>query len=192
MDDPQAVGHSNQRVNWVMKSKIGYRVWQFWQSLQKPPRPDELKKAQNILNPIELELFLKLPFPDKNHSLRVFSSLESAEETDPDLLKAALLHDIGKTCHPLKRWERVFAVLVGGLLPRKAVDWGQKDPEGIHRALVVIHQHPVWGAELAEKAGTNQRVIWLIRHHEVADLTGLLDQGGVELLQKLQKADNLN
>jgi hypothetical protein len=32
----------------------------------------------------------------------------------------------------------------------------------------------------------------MIRNHEVEDLTGLLDQGGVELLRKLQEADNLN
>ena len=175
-----------------MKSKIGYRVWQFWQSLKKSPRLDEWKKAQGILNPAELELFSKLPVPDQNHSLRVLSTLESAGEIEPDLLKAALLHDIGKTRYPLNRWERIFAVLIEGFFPQTAKDWGKKEPKGLHRPLAIIYQHPFWGADLAEKAGSNQRVIWLIRHHQTLDLTGLLDQGGVELLKKLQKADNLN
>ena len=175
-----------------MKSKIGYRVWQFLQSLKKSPRLDEWKKAQGILNPTELELFSKLPVPDQNHSLRVLSTLESAGETNPDLLKAALLHDIGKTLHPLSRWERIFAVLIEGFFPQTALDWGRKDPRGIHRPLAIIHQHPAWGADLAEKAGSSKRVIWLIRHHQARDLTGLLDQAGVELLRKLQKVDNLN
>jgi putative nucleotidyltransferase with HDIG domain len=133
-----------------------------------------------------------LPTPDQNHSLRVLRTLETAGETEQDLLKAALLHDIGKTLHPLHRWERIFAVLFGWLFPKTAKTWGLKEPRGIHRPLVIIHQHPEWGAELAEKAGSNQRVVWLIRHHQAEDLTGLFDQGGVELLMKLQKADNLN
>lgn len=175
-----------------MKSKINYRFWQFWQSLKNTPPPDALARAQGILNPSELDLFQQLPVQDINHSLRVMQTLESEGETDPDLLKAALLHDIGKTLHPLKRWERVFAVLLEGIFPGAAAAWGQQEPQGIHRPLVVIHQHPIWGSDLAQKAGSSQQVIWLILHHEAEDLTGLLDQGGVELLKKLQKADNLN
>jgi putative nucleotidyltransferase with HDIG domain len=153
---------------------------------------EEWKKVEVLLTVPELDLFKQLPVPDQNHSLRVLSSLEANGETDPDLLKAALLHDIGKISHPLQRWERVFAVLLGGGFPGIAAAWGQKDPRGIHRPLVVTNQHPIWGADLVEQAGSSQRVIWLVRHHEEEDLTGLFDQGGVELLQKLQKADNLN
>lgn len=175
-----------------MKSKIGYRAWQFWQSLKKSPGVEEWKKVEGILTSPELALFKQLPVPDQNHSLRVLNSLEAEGETDPDLLRAALLHDIGKIRYPLHRWERVLAVLLTGAFPGIAAAWGQKDPRGIHRPLVVINQHPVWGADLAEKAGSSRGVIWLIRYHEEEDLTGLLDQGGVELLQKLKKADNLN
>ena len=175
-----------------MKPKFGYRIWQFWQSLKEPPCLDDWAKAEGILTQAELELFQKLPVPDQNHSLRVLKVLESDGEDDPDLLKAALLHDIGKILHPLRRWERVYYVILGWLLPKTAEEWGNKDPRGVYRSLVVIKQHPTWGADLAEKAGSNQQVIWLIRNHEMVDLTGLLDQGGVELLRKLQDADNLN
>lgn len=175
-----------------MRSKISYRAWQFWQSLKKSPGEREWEKVEVILTPAELALFKTLPAPDQNHSLRVLSTLEAAGESDPELLKAALLHDIGKARHPLSRTERIFAVLVRGALPELAAEWGRKDPRGLQRPLAVIQQHPEWGAELAEKAGCSQAVIWLIRHHEVEDLTGLLDQAGVELLGKLQKADNQN
>ncbi len=83
-------------------------------------------------------------------------------------------------------------MMLGWIMPRTAEAWGQKDPKGIHRSLVVIKQHPAWGADLAQKAGSSQRVVWLVLNHEIEDLTGLLDQGGVELLKKLQAADNLN
>jgi putative nucleotidyltransferase with HDIG domain len=173
-----------------MNSNLTYRIWQFWQSLKRPPKEEEWNRVRAILSALEVELFQKLPVPDQNHSLRVHKILESAGETDLNLLKAALLHDIGKIRHPLRRWERVFAVLMGGLFPVTAGEWGQRDPQGIYRPLVVIHQHPIWGAELAQKAGCTQRVIWLIRHHEEEDLGGLEDQVGVELLRKLQQADN--
>ncbi len=86
-----------------MKREFGYRIWQFWQALKGSPPPEDWNKVQGILNQAELELFKRLPIPDQNHSLRVLNSLESAGEDDPDLLKAALLHDIGKTLHPLQR-----------------------------------------------------------------------------------------
>lgn len=192
MDDPQTAGILDQPLNWIMKSKIGYRVWQFWQSLKNAPRSEDREKVKVILNSAELALFQGLPIPDQNHSLRVLQTLQSAGETDPDLLKAALLHDIGKILHPLRHWERVFAVLLEAFLPRIAADWGEKDLKGFYRPLVIISQHPVWGADLAEKAGSSQLVIWLIRHHQVQDLTGLFNHQGVELLKKLQIADNLN
>ena len=175
-----------------MKSKISYRAWQFWQSLKKPPRLEDWHKVERILSTPELDLFKQLPVPDQNHSLRVLAALESEGEADLDLLKAALLHDIGKMRYPLRRWERVLAVILSGLLPGTAAAWGQREPRGIHRALVVIHQHPAWGADLVEEIGSSPSVVWLIRYHEVDDLTGLLGQAGVELLRKLQRADNLN
>ena len=132
-----------------MKPRIGYRIWQFWQSLKESPRLEEVTKVQGILNQEELELFNTLPVPDQNHSLRVLKALESVGEDDPDLLKAALLHDIGKTLHPLRRWERVFYVVLGWLLPKTAEAWGEKDPRGIHRSLVIINNNPIWGADLA-------------------------------------------
>ncbi len=173
-----------------MKSNFLYRVWQFWQSLQKPPCREDWDQVGTILNHSEFELFKLLPVPDQNHSLRVLRHLESDGETDPNLLKAALLHDIGKIRYPLSRAERVFVVLFKGLFPGIAAAWREKTPQGIYRSLVATHQHPAWGAELAEGVGCNQRVIWLIRNHEAEDFTGLFDQGGVELLRKLQKADN--
>ncbi len=175
-----------------MRTKSGYRIWQFWQSLGKPPCDLAWHKVEGLLTPRELALFRQLPVPDQNHSLRVLNTLERGGESDPDLLKAALLHDIGKILHPLRRWERVYAVLLGNLFPETAARWGKMEPRGLRRAPVIIQQHPVWGAGLAEEAGCSSRVVDLIRYHEREELTGLLDQAGVELMEKLQRADNSN
>lgn len=175
-----------------MRSRIGYRAWQFRQSFRNPPSLEEWHRVESLLSPRELALFRRLPPPDQNHSLRVLRALEREGAVDPDLRKAALLHDIGKILHPLRRWERILAVLLPAFFPGLAARMGEGRPRGFNRALAVLHQHPAWGAELAEQAGCSPRVISLIRYHESGQITGILDQAGLELLYKLQQADNQN
>ncbi|NQS92198.1 MAG: HD domain-containing protein [Chloroflexi bacterium] len=175
-----------------MKSKISYRVWQFWQSFKFSPSDEDWEKVNQILAPLELNLFRRLPIPDQNHSLRVLGSLQNQGENVPGLLKAALLHDVGKSKFPLKRWERVFAVLVRGFFPRRAAVWGSGDPKGFFRPLIVIQQHSLWGADLAANAGCSDQVIWLIKNHELDQISGEQNHPDVELLKKLQAADNRN
>jgi len=110
-----------------MISKSKYRFWQFWQSLKGSLGENEWQKVERILSPEELSLFKQLPIPDQNHSLRVLKTLEANDEGDLDLLKAALLHDLGKIKFPLRRWERVFAVLVMGIFPERHLKWGMGD-----------------------------------------------------------------
>lgn len=175
-----------------MSSKISYRVWQFWQSLKRAPREDDQGEAGEILSSEELNLFRQLLAVDQNHSLRVLRSLKSEGETDPDLLKAALLHDLGKMKYPLRRWERVFAVLAMEFFPGKVQTWGKKNPTGIFRPLVVLQQHPQWGSELAEAVGSSTRTIWFIRNHEKDLPDGDSLDADLTLLRKLQIADNNN
>ncbi len=66
------------------------------------------------------------------------------------------------------------------------------DTSGIKRALVVINQHPQWGADLAEEVGSSPKTIWLIRNHEKKQPAGSYSSDDLILLNKLQKADNQN
>ena len=175
-----------------MRLKFKYRIWQFWQSLKGSPGEIEWQSVERVLSPEELALFKQLPIPDQNHSLRVLRNLEADQESNPDLLKAAMLHDVGKIQHPLRRWERVFAVLVRGIFPERHLKWGMGNPSGIKRALVVIQQHSDWGADLADEAGSDPRTVWLIRYHETLLPGGLHSKDDLLLLSKLQKVDNRN
>ena len=174
-----------------MKSSAGYRIWQFWHSLKKSPSAEEMDLVKSVLTPAELELFQKLPIPDQNHSIRVFDSIRIQGEEDLDLLKAALLHDLGKIKFPLQRWERVFSVLIKGLFSNRVKDWGNGKPAGLGRPLVVINHHPDWGADYAETVGSSPLTIWLIRNHEREKLEGSLPDRK-KLLLILQKADDQN
>ena len=175
-----------------MSTKIGYRIWQFWQSLKSSPGDEDWIRIREILSPEEYTSFQLLPIPDQNHSLRVLRSLESVGETNLDLLKSALLHDIGKTNHPLRRWERVFAVLIMAIFPRFHQRWSEEPPHGWKRPLVIISQHPNWGADLAEKIGSPPSVVWMIRNHEKLNPEGDFSEEDLILLRKLQKVDNQN
>ncbi len=173
-----------------MISRLKYRIWQFWQSMGGSLDLNEWLQIEGILSQPELDLFKQLPVPDQNHSLRVLENLTLIGETEPALLKAALLHDLGKIKYPLQLWERVFAVLVRGFFPRLHQKWGEGDPAGIGRALVIIRQHAEWGADLAAEAGSGQIIVWLIRNHEKqpSKVTGSAQD--LLLLDKLQTADN--
>ncbi len=175
-----------------MNSKVSYRVWQFRQAFKRSPREGDQEVVNTVLFPEEQNLFQQLPATDQNHSLRVLRSLQIQGEDDPDLLKAALLHDLGKTRYPLRRWERVFAVLAVGLFPRRVQVWGEGKPAGLRRPLVIVKHHPCWGADLAEVAGSSPRTVWFIRNHEKDLPEGSPSDEELSLLRKLQTADNTN
>jgi len=175
-----------------MKSKVNYRVWQFWQGFKRFPQEGDQEVINTVLFQEEQDLFQQLPAADQNHSLRVFRSLQTQGEDDPDLLKAALLHDLGKIRYPLRRWERVFAVLVAGLFPRRVQMWGEGKPIGLRRPLAIVKQHPQWGADLAQSAGSSPRTVWFIQNHEKDLPEGSPSDEELFLLRKLQEVDNTN
>lgn len=117
----------------------------------------------------------------------VLNRLLEQDETNNDLLAAALLHDVGKCCHPLRLWERVVIVLAKSLFPKRVKSWGEGEPFGWKRAFVVAEQHPSWGAELAARAGASPMTVSLIRRHQ--DL--LEDRSRVQTVQDFSSEDGL-
>lgn len=169
-----------------------YRVWQFWQVLKARPleREDEIEIA-TILNPDELELFLRQDIGGQQHALRVMRKLKEAGHDDAELLAAALLHDVGKTTTLSKWWDRPVVVLGQALLPARSAQWASGDKNGWHRPFVVKKYHPDWGATAAASKGSSPLTAALIKRHEQLDKG---DAQGREdrLLALLQWADNQN
>ena len=163
------------------------------------PSAEDLSQAQNFLSPASMALFLRLQPSEQAHSLRLFQELRQAGEDNRDLLAAALLHDVGKSCASLYPWERVLIVLGRRLLPARVKDWGQGPPIGWRRPFVVAEQHPAWGAELAAAVGASPLAVALIRRHQErgstqgtikgmsADMSASIED---QLLQRLQSLDD--
>ena len=169
--------------------RVVYRARQFWDALWAKPTPEQLDLARQRLTPAQFELFQLLQPSEMSHALAMCERLMAQGDDDPDLLIAALLHDIGKARHPLRIWERVLIVLGQKLFPRQSIPWGSGEPQGWRRAFVVATQHPAWGAEMLAGLGTSPLVLEMVRCHQ--DKTPeYFSEEERELFARLQSVDN--
>ncbi|HSQ27862.1 MAG TPA: HD domain-containing protein [Anaerolineales bacterium] len=169
-----------------------YRAQQFWNAVTASLDQNDLDEIREVLPAKLLNLFLQMQVTEQTHSFQVFRKLKNCGATNPDLLQAALLHDVGKVKHPLHVWERVEIVLVKMVAPEKAKDWGKGFINGWRRPFVIAFQHAGWGAEMAQEAGASPMVVSLInRHHEKVILNQPTDENDEDqLLSQLQTYDN--
>jgi hypothetical protein len=151
-----------------------------------PRRADVLDaELRRLLNAAEFDLVSQLAAADRAHLLAVYQRLQQLGCQDADVLRAGLLHDVGKVDGAIRVGlvHRTVAVLLNAtapaLLDRLAI------PGAGHwrRAFQLVKAHPSLGAQRARDAGCNERVCWLIEHHHDAIAGG--DAG----LQLLQRAD---
>lgn len=169
---------------------IGYRVGQFWRNMSASPLPAEaMEGVTAVLTTAEMALFNRFSLSDQQHSYRVLCALQTAGQTEPSLLTAALLHDVGKSCYSLKVWERSLAVLLAIIMPQRVKIWGQGEARGWRRPFVVKVQHPGWGADMVAAAGGCPLTVALIRRHQEV-LPETADSPEDQLLRLLQWADD--
>jgi putative nucleotidyltransferase with HDIG domain len=131
-----------------------------------------------------------MPGYDQHHALEVMRTLQEMGHGDPDLLVAALLHDVGKTVDQrgaLRLWHRVSVVLMRAFWPSLLERLGQSHPGNWRRPFFVQQHHAESGAELAHQAGCTARTVELIRRHE--DPSSRVDD---PFLAALQAADGAN
>jgi hypothetical protein len=132
-------------------------------------------------------LFLAMARADQLHGIAAAHALEEAGFSEPALLGAALLHDVGKTVAPPGILARVVTVLgerAAPVLARRWACWAEGDaiPRGLRRGFVVRRHHPAWGAALVDAAGAPERMtMWIRRHHDPPE--------GDTYLAALQRAD---
>lgn len=170
---------------------VKYRIDQFFHSFVAQPSEQDLAIVDiNLTSPLT-ELFHQMSFADQSHSLRVFAHLSGQGETEPGLLAAALLHDVGKCQAPLKPWDRAVVVLVKVVVPDLILKWGTGEPKGLKKPFVVYNHHAEWGAKLVDERGGSDLCVYLIRHHQDKQTHEPQDKRE-KFLEKLQTADGMN
>ncbi|MEZ4511609.1 MAG: HD domain-containing protein [Chloroflexota bacterium] len=172
-------------------ARVGYRVRQFGRLVwPQPLTVAERQQVAAVLSRRQQLLFYEFAVSDQRHSYRVLQMLLAAGETEPSLLVAALLHDIGKICHPVYVWDRVLIVLGEAFLPRRVAAWGLGEAGGWKRPFVIRAQHPAWGAELVQTAGATPLTVRLVARHQEKLAAPQNDED--RLLARLQWADDRN
>ena len=145
-----------------------HRVAQFAWALRAYFTPESVSDAEAVLPGPLFALFQKMSRAEQARSLRVMRWLQEGAATQPELLQAALLHDVGKTRFPLRLWERAAIVLARRLAPALAQRWSKSEPKGWRRPFVNGGQHAEWGAGMAAEARASPMTAALIRRHPEA------------------------
>ncbi|MBC8252896.1 MAG: hypothetical protein H8E35_02555 [Ardenticatenia bacterium] len=187
-------------------SALRYRVGQFQRALTARVSEEEIAQAICILTPEARALFRRQAAQDQRHGLTVYHALRRAGHTNPHLLAAALLHDVGKAAAYLPAWQRAVIVFLRRFAPRLLARLSRGEPQGYALSLVlssveglpkgwrhpfVVHaRHPEVGARWAREAGCSPLTVALIQRHQhrLASCQTEEDQ----LLAALQAADSLN
>jgi hypothetical protein len=157
-----------------------YRLWQFLAALGTLARAPDDTPAREQLSPVAYALFRRMAPYDRAHALRVFRWLQGQGITDPTLLQASLLHDVGKSAGP----ERIPLLYRGPIVlarrsPRLWAWLARERPRGDPRRSFYLYEiHAAHGAELARAAGCGPDVVALVAAHQDKG-TG----GDVELLR---------
>ena len=166
------------------------RIRQTMQALTAPLRPVEDDLAAKYLSPAAFNLFMTMRRSDRQHHVRVLNYLLHHNQENPALLKAALLHDVGKTQVAITIFDRILAVLGKRFFPHRFIEWGQGQPQSWRKAFVVSVQHPAWGAELFDTIEDDEQASALIHYHQAPVTDVPLDEEMRQLLSQLQVADN--
>lgn len=158
------------------------RVRQFLVLSRTRATPADLALARRYLGPAELALWRRQSARDQGHSARVLRRLLAAGERDPALLRAALLHDTGKSLARVTLAHRIALVLLQAAGEPWLSRLARSNGPGPLRALDVLNRHAALGAALAEQAGSGLEVADLIRRHDGPT-------GGDPRLRRLRQAD---
>jgi hypothetical protein len=140
-------------------------VRRFFATLLARVDPITLSALDNVLSPAERRLFLTMVEADQQHSLDLCDRLCRDGHDNPDLLRAALLHDVGKASGRLPIMYRVAYTMSAMVSPRLTRWLGRPDPDGWRRPFYLAAHHPEIGAAAALRAGSSARVVGLIAGH---------------------------
>jgi putative nucleotidyltransferase with HDIG domain len=119
-------------------------------------------------------LFFQMNRVDQHHALAVARTVLSEASYLPGLdllilIKAALLHDVGKVEGDLNPFSRLFVGLVRRSRPLLRGQWSITNPvtfwQKLRYGFYVDLAHPARGAHMARIFGIEPSIVDMIRHH---------------------------
>ncbi len=172
-------------------ARVTHLVTRFFGSLRPGgPSAPEREWAEAQLLPDELDLWRRMPGPDRRHSAAVARRVERSlgDRATRPVLAAALLHDVGKLDAHLRTYGRVVATLAGGVVGHdQAVIRGWTTTTGFTRRVGLYLLHPELGATLLGIAGSDQLTVAWAREHHLPPEDWTIDP---EIAEALHEADD--
>jgi hypothetical protein len=176
-------------------ARAPYRIGQLGRSLAPWVTARDRALAEAVLAPVQFTAFQLMSPADQRHAVRVARRLLAEGLSDPDLLVAALLHDLGKVdpeglgrVRLPHRVGKIFLTkLTPGLWLRVSVQPGRGPLYGYY----LLRHHPSIGAEWAAHLGVSDRACALIAaHQDDGALREIPEAGFSQLLSRLRDADD--
>jgi len=172
------------------------RSRQFFQALFAKMEPKDHAVVEQYLDETEKELFYRMAPAVQKHCVNVAETVSGMDGGRPDLnrrllIKAALLHDLGKSGGDFTLLDRVWYVLVKKISPRLALKLA-KPGKGrflarLRNAFYIHLNHAEMGASLLRNSGLKGELVYLVRNHHNDGLAS-----GSPELELLIQADELN
>jgi putative nucleotidyltransferase with HDIG domain len=132
-------------------------------------RPDDAFAREVLRDAAEYRLYLAMDPRDRHHAVAVARAVLARDaHADDVVVRAAILHDVGKSVAPYRAWERIAVHLYtpgeAALEPEGAARWACP---ALRSAWHRHRHHAERGAALIVAAGGDPRVADLVaRHHE--------------------------
>lgn len=141
-----------------------YRVKQFYWSITSKINEDDIEIIDKYLDEKEKVLFKKLSAYEQKHSVNVAKDMIKASKENnikkDYLIKAALLHDIGKIYKKINPIEKSILVILDNISKGKI-----KKYSGI-KIIDVYYNHGDKGYKLLKDIGDyDERFLYLIKNH---------------------------
>lgn len=154
---------------------IRHRVKQLYSALTAEVHAEENAIVSRYLADEERELFYRMSVVDQRHALdtcyKVLEGLARREDGAQEVLvvKAALLHDIGKLDGELTILDRAIIVLLQQFAPHKIELWACEGRgrfmQNRRHALFLAAHHGERGAGFLQEIGSETDLIDLVRDH---------------------------
>lgn len=160
-----------------------YRIGQFLKGLTAHIPLEGTVLLDRYLNRQERKIFMELPKHERRHAIATaFSVINlSSNSYNDTMIKAALLHDIGKIKAKTGIIKKSVLVLMDRFLPSLS----NKLSESM-KMFYIYYNHPEVGADILKTLNTEDGVVDLVRYHHSDTCRD------IEHMDILKKADSLN